>query len=94
LIIGTNLGEIYFIDIDNNKIVSTCETKAGEINFMIQLHELSILLVFSKKSEIFGVYLPPHSKKFKPSCHLINDQSLKICSVNMSQQKNRCYLGS
>jgi hypothetical protein len=31
LIIGTNMGEVYFLDIDKNKMISKCETRAGDI---------------------------------------------------------------
>lgn len=60
----------------------------------MQLEEDNILLSFSKKAEIFGLYLPPHLKKFKPSCHLVSElNSAKISSVVMSPKNNRCYIG-
>lgn len=31
LIIGTHLGEIFFLDIDKNKMISKCETKGGDV---------------------------------------------------------------
>jgi hypothetical protein len=37
LIIGTQTGEVYFLDIDKNKMISRCETKAGDIEEFIQL---------------------------------------------------------
>jgi hypothetical protein len=50
LIIGTQIGEVYFLDIDKNKVISKCETKAGDIEELIQLEEEHILLAFSKKA--------------------------------------------
>lgn len=94
LIIGTNLGEVYFLDIDKNKMISKCETKSGDIESFVQLEEENILLSFSKKAEIFGLYLPPHLKKFKPSCHLVSEhQSVKISSVAMCKNNKRCFIG-
>lgn len=74
-------------------MISRCETKAGDIEEFIQLEEDHILLAFSKKAEIFGLYLPPHLKKFKPSCHLVSEQAAKISSVTMSHSSKRCYIG-
>ena len=72
LMVGTSSGEIIFVDIDKNKMISKCETKAGDVEKFISLEESHILLSFSRKTEVFGIFLPPHSKKFKPSCHLVS----------------------
>ena len=37
---------------------------------MILRLDIHMLVTFNKKYDVFGVYLPPHSKKFKGSCHL------------------------
>jgi hypothetical protein len=93
-IIGTNTGEIFFVDIDKNKIISQCDTKAGDIEKFVHFEQDNILLSFSKKAKIFGLYLPPHIKKFKPSCHLVSEQSQsKISSVVMSEKNKRSYIG-
>lgn len=94
LIIGTNIGDVYFMDVDKNKIITKCETHGGDIEHFIHFPEEAILLSFTKRAEIFGLYLPPHLKKFKPSCHLVSDQSTsKINTVAMSLKNKRCYLG-
>ena len=93
LAIGTNSAELFFMDIDKNKLISRCETKGGEIEHLFHCQDEHVLLAFTKKTEIFGIYLPPHSKKFKPSCHLISEHSTKISSVAMNGDSKRCYIG-
>ena len=94
LIIGTNAGEIFFIDIDKNKLVSKCDTRSGEIEKFVLFDQENLLLSFNKKTEIYGLYLPPHLKKFKPSCHLVSEQThTKISCVTMGLNNKRCYIG-
>ncbi len=50
LIIGTNMGQIYFMDVDKSKIISKCETRAGDIETFFYLRQDNILLSFSKKA--------------------------------------------
>ena len=91
--IGAQTGQIYFLDIDKNKLVSRCQTRAGDVEELVQLQDDTILLAFTKKAEIFGLYLPPHPKKFRPACHLVSEQAAKISSVAMSKGSKRCYIG-
>lgn len=93
LIIGANTGDIYFVDVDKAKIISKSSPQAGDIEEFSILSSHSILLSFTKKAEILGLYLPPHIKKFKPSCHLISETQAKITAVAMGKSNQRCYLG-
>lgn len=104
LVVGTNIGELYFVDIDKNRVICSCQTSVGEVQALIPLVDSPLILCFSKKAEIFGVYLPPHANKFKSACHLIcemkerggrKDNSEKQPSIEtVAVSKNGCYIGN
>lgn len=58
------------MDVDKNRITNHISAQSLEaIKFYIKF-DIPSLVTFGKNGEILGVYLPPHSKKFKPACNL------------------------
>ena len=69
LIIGTHSGDIIFMDVDKNKVTNLIQThSSSEILYFKINYKVLNVLILNKNNEVFGVFLPPHSKKFKPSC--------------------------
>ena len=60
------------MDVDKNKVLSVYQTNLGDIQDFNQIDDTPLLLAYSRKGGVFGIYLPPHLKKFKPSCHLVS----------------------
>ena len=71
LIIGTNSGDVIFMDVDKNKVTNYIQTNAMVENVYFKLnYNIPNVLIFNKNNEVSGVFLPPHSKKFKFGCNL------------------------
>jgi hypothetical protein len=71
LILGSNKGDILCLDIDKTRVAHHLHIPNLEcIKFVVKC-EVPLMLIFGKSSEIVGAYLPPHSKKYKSSCHLV-----------------------
>lgn len=82
------------MDVDKVRVINYIPTKNFEIlSFSIKT-EFPSFLSFGKNGQIFGVFLPPHSKKFKPFCNLqiANQVNPKIACVAMSKKTDKCYL--
>lgn len=75
LILGTSNGDIIFYDVDKNRATNCIEAKGLEIVKLAINYDIPNVLAFGKNGEVFGVYLPPHSKKFKVACNILAQNS-------------------
>lgn len=94
IMLGTNQGEILFLDVDKNKITHEIKIDHCEILAFLLKLEMSLLLCVTKKYEIYTVYLPPHSKKFKIGTHLVTESSHPISVVIKTINNNRYFFAS
>ena len=92
LTIATNVGEVYFIDVDKGKKLSQFKCPSDVASLHVVPDE-QVMLCVGRKGEVSGIFLPPHQKKYKTSCSLeLNPPAHKINTVVLSSNK-RCYIG-
>lgn len=97
LMLGTTGGNIIFMDTDKNRVTNYIQTGFGsDIVHLLINPSVPNLMIFDKDSAILGLFLPPHSKKFKPSCSLGLDSKFaetKVSAVATSSKKMSCFIG-
>ena len=93
MIIGSSTGDILFMDVDKNKLTNVFKSNSPELQTICLKPTVPMVVTFNKKYEIFGVYLPPHSKKFKGACELEGESKQRVNVVIPSEKTNRYFIG-
>jgi hypothetical protein len=81
------------MDVDKNKVIAVFNTNFGDIQSFSQIDSFPLVLAFTRKGGFFGIYLPPHIKKFKPSCHLVTETVSRVSCAVTSRVNIRSYVG-